>query len=118
VDVIRDLLDTQVRDRQDREMGRVDGVEIECRAGDPPRVTALLVGPSVLAARLHPAIGRWVGAVGQALGLADGRPVRIDPGDVRDWGGDVETDVLLVSSPAGNVERWLRRWLRHVPGGG
>ena len=116
MDVVADLLDAQLLDRQGREMGRVDGIEIEARSGRPPRLTMVLVGPSVLGSRLHPAIGRWIGALGNALGLGEGRPLRIAVGTL-DPEDDLKTEFSLATSAAGNVERWLRGWVRHLPGG-
>ncbi len=77
MDLVRDVLDTQVIDRNGRAMGRVDGISLECRAGKPPRVGALLIGPSALGHRLSPRLGRWVEAIERALGIDKGRPARI-----------------------------------------
>lgn len=56
------LLDEQLIDAEGRRCGRVDDVEL---SGDPPRVTALLVGiglyPRRLPRRLRPAARRLVG---------------------------------------------------------
>src|SRR5437762_7806215 len=60
MDLVRDLLDAQLVDRQDRQIGRVDGVLLEVRDGEPPRVAAMEVGAITLARRLHPALGRWL----------------------------------------------------------
>jgi hypothetical protein len=35
MDVIRDVLDNQIVDRNQRKMGKVDGIVIECRDGEP-----------------------------------------------------------------------------------
>jgi hypothetical protein len=113
--VVSDLLDLQLLDRQGREMGRVDGIEIEARDGRPPRLTAVLIGPSVLGSRLHPALGRWIGAIGAALKLDEGRPIRIDAASLDPH--ELKTELSLASSAAGRVEHWLRRWLRGLPGG-
>ena len=72
MDVVRDLLDKPVLDRDGRAMGRVDGIALEQRAGQPPRVSALLVGPSALGHRLSPRLGRWIEASERALGIAEG----------------------------------------------
>jgi sporulation protein YlmC with PRC-barrel domain len=63
VDVVRDLLDKAVVDRNGREMGRVDGIVLEQEAGQPPRLAAILIGPAALGSRLHPALGRLATAV-------------------------------------------------------
>jgi sporulation protein YlmC with PRC-barrel domain len=63
MDLVRDLLDEKVVDRHGREMGRVDDITLEIRDGAPPLVSAIELGPSVIARRLHPALGRWVTAL-------------------------------------------------------
>jgi sporulation protein YlmC with PRC-barrel domain len=118
VDLVRDLLDKPIRDHDGREMGRVDGIVLERRDGARPRVSALLVGPSVLGSRLHPVLGRWIAAFEIACGIAEGRPIRIDFNDVAEIGDDVKVDVAATDTAAGAVEQIARRWLRRVPGGG
>jgi sporulation protein YlmC with PRC-barrel domain len=117
VDLIRDVLDTAVVDRQGRELGRVDGVVIEAVPGAPPRVAAIEIGPDVLAARLNPLLGRLVAAVETALRIGAGRPVRIPFRDVIDVGTQITVDCVWSESPATIIERRLRRWLRALPGG-
>ena len=41
LDLIRDVLDTQVTDREETKMGRVDGLVLELREGQPPRVVSI-----------------------------------------------------------------------------
>jgi sporulation protein YlmC with PRC-barrel domain len=118
VELVADLLDKLVVDRNGREMGRVDGIAIEVRDGMPPRVAALEIGPSVLGYRLHPAAGRFVAGLEQAFGVADGRPVRIPAGDVLAIGIDVKVDVAIGETGAANVEDRLRRWVAKLPGAG
>ena len=54
MDLVHDLLDKKVVDRNGREMGRVDSIVLDIRAGAPPRVAALEIGPRVLASRISP----------------------------------------------------------------
>jgi len=70
MDLVRDVLDKRVVDRNGREMGRVDRIVLELRDGQPPRVAAFEIGPSALATRVHPRLGRWVEALEHAVGLA------------------------------------------------
>jgi sporulation protein YlmC with PRC-barrel domain len=58
MDLVRDLLDQPVVDRNGRPMGRVDGIVLDLRADAPPRVVSIAIGPAVLGERLHRAIGR------------------------------------------------------------
>jgi sporulation protein YlmC with PRC-barrel domain len=53
--VVHRLLDEQICDSEGRRVGRVDDIELR---GDPPRVTALLVGEGLYARRLPRRLGR------------------------------------------------------------
>jgi sporulation protein YlmC with PRC-barrel domain len=117
VDVVRDILDKPVVDRNGREMGRVDGIVLDQRTGEPPRLSAVLIGPSVLGSRLHPTIGRWVAALERGLGVDQGRPVRVDFDDIKAIDGDVTIDLAIGDTTAGIVEQRLRAWLLKIPGG-
>ena len=116
MDLVRDVLDTQVIDRNGRPMGRVDGISLECRAGKPPRVTALLVGPSALGHRLSPRLGRWVGAIEHAFGIDEGRPARISFQQVLDIARAVKVDLAMSDTALGVVEQKLRRWIVALSG--
>jgi sporulation protein YlmC with PRC-barrel domain len=118
VELVRDLLDKLVLDRNGREMGRVDGIVLELRDGTAPRVAALEIGPSVLGTRLHPVIGRFVAGIEQAFGVAVGRPVRIAFSDVTEIATDIKVDLSIGETAAGNVEQRLRAWIGRIPGAG
>jgi hypothetical protein len=111
MDLIRDLLDKKLVDRNHREMGRVDRIVVEIRDGAPPRVAALEVGPAVLAHRLHPILGRWVAALEFAFGVEQGRPLRISFGEVLDLHDHVKVDLAFGETAAATVEQRLRRWV-------
>jgi hypothetical protein len=76
MDLVRDLLDIQVRDRHHRACGRVDGVVIELRSGEAPVVSAIEMGSAILAKRVHPRLPAWFDLVAAALRLSR-RPVRV-----------------------------------------
>jgi len=117
VDVVRDVLDQLVIDRHGRELGRVDGIILDLHPGEPARLSAILIGPSALGERLHPAIGRWVAAFEYALGIHAGRPVRIEFADVRHVDDSLKVDLAIGETAAGVVEQRLRAWLAKIPGG-
>src|SRR4029077_18401302 len=60
LELARDVLDKQVVDREEIKMGRGDGLLLEVREGEPPRVEAIEMGGVVLAERIHPRLARWV----------------------------------------------------------
>ena len=110
LDLVCDVLDKRVIDRNGRAMGRVDGIALEQRAGQPPRVGALLVGPSALGHRLSSALGRWIAAIERALGIAEGRPARILFKHVLNTEPDVEVDLAVSDTSVDVVEQKLRGW--------
>lgn len=116
MDVVRDFLDKAVIDRNGREMGRVDGIVLDRRAGEPPRLSAILIGASALGERLHPTIGRWVSAIESALGIATERPIRIEVGDIEAIDRKVKTALTIGDTRAGIVEQRVRAWLTKIPG--
>jgi hypothetical protein len=115
MDLIRDVLDKRVVDRNGREMGRVDGIVLEQRPGTAPLVAAIRIGPSVLGNRIHPAIGRWVAALEYGFGIHEGRPVRL-PISALEIAADIKTDVAIGETAAGVVEQRLRKWIGKLPG--
>jgi len=116
VDLVRDLLDKKVVDRNGREMGRVDRIVLDVREGAPPRVAALEIGPSALAARLGARLGRWAAAIEHGFGLDAGRPVRIPIDEVLDVHDHVRIDRAAGETPALEVEQRARRWVASIPG--
>src|SRR5437867_12251005 len=93
MDLIRDVLDNQVVDRNGRNMGRVDGIIGELRPGQPVRVAFMEMGPPTLAGRLHPKLGKWVD---KRMPKVDGRKsgtFRIPWSKVSHVGINVEVDL-------------------------
>jgi len=119
MDLVRDLMDQQLVDREGRNIGRVDDLIVEIRDGAPPRVVAMEIGSVTLARRIHPRLARWWRRFGLRWLPVSIRAVRIPLHTIRDMGIDVELDVdadedrqLL------RGEKWLvRHVLSHLPGG-
>ena len=116
MDVVRELLDTSVVDRDGRPMGRVDGLVLQTEQGRPPRLAAILIGPSVLGERLHPRIGRWVRALEQRLGVHANRPTRVDMSEVADITSKISLRVSIDDTAVDAVEKRVRQWLVKLPG--
>ena|SRR5689334_16266865 len=116
--LIKDVLDNQVVDQQDRKMGKVDGIVIEWRADGPPRLLYIEIGPAPLAARLHPRLGAWVAARLRRFGPARGEPARIPWASVQDTGINVKLNRDADTTTALAWENWLREHIvRRIPGG-
>jgi hypothetical protein len=115
VDLVRDIEDKLVLDRDGREIGRVDRVLLEMRA-DGPHVVALEIGPAVLATRLSARLGRSVAGLEYALGCGDDRPLQVPIQDILATHPHIRIDRAFVDTPAARVEATLRSWLPRLPG--
>jgi sporulation protein YlmC with PRC-barrel domain len=115
MELAREILDQQLVDRNEINMGKVDGVVLELREGKPPRISALLTGGHLLARRLHPrleSLARWL-----TRSCAPGQmePMRIPWEKVMKIGVDVKVDVGADEGMP--WEHWVRdHILRHIPG--
>lgn len=115
--LVHDVLDAQVIDRKQQKMGRVDGLVLELREGEPPRVCELLIGGSVLAER----IGGWMVALvraGSRLFRIEPEVTRIPFEQVRVIGPCLELDLEAQSTNALRTELWLdEHVVCRIPGG-
>jgi sporulation protein YlmC with PRC-barrel domain len=114
MNLVRDVLDKKVVDRNGREMGRVDSIILRVDA-EPPSVLALELGPAVLAARVRPLFGRWVAALEHGFGVNEGRPLRIPFKDVLHVHRQIMIDAAFGETPAATIEQRLRRWVASIP---
>lgn len=121
MDLVRDVLDKQVVDRRRAKMGRVDSIVAELRAGRPPQVVAIEVGPVALARRIGERTARWVAWLAGKIGGAQyAVPCRIAWSRIRSIDVDIEVDVNVVDTTLDDWQRWLRehvverlpRWLQ------
>ncbi len=118
MDVIRDVLDNQLVDRNQRKIGKVDGIIVELREGQPPRLAYLEVGLPVLARRLHPRLEPWIAAIENKWGAKHSEPFRIPWSKVKDIGIDVDVEIDAEETPILAWEKWLReKVIKRIPGG-
>ncbi|HKT59883.1 MAG TPA: hypothetical protein VJQ46_07510 [Gemmatimonadales bacterium] len=109
----RMVLDQQVMDRHDRFMGKVDGIVLEVRPGEPARVSDIVIGGTTLLWRLRRTLARRLEARLGSEGHAD----RIPWKRVLRVGIDVKVDVDAKQSPALHWERWVRdHVIGRIPG--
>jgi sporulation protein YlmC with PRC-barrel domain len=115
VELGRQILDQQLVDSNDLNMGKVDGIVLELRDGRPPRVAAILTGGHLLARRLHPRIESLARWLTRRWGPGPIEPLRIPWSKVKKIGVDVKVDV---SADRGMPwEHWARdHILRWIPG--
>jgi len=116
VDVVRDVLDKSVIDRNGREMGRVDGILIEQQPHQPVHLTALLIGPAALGDRLHPALGRIVRRIEKRFGVDEDRPARIAFADIDQIETRIRLRLTISDTAVAAVEQRLRSWFVRLPG--
>jgi len=120
MDLVRDLLDNQLVDRNQQRIGRIDGIVLELRDGRPPRVLAMEVGFATAARRVHPRFGALVRKLAVRWLPVSMRPVRLSPRLFRDIGVDVEIDIdASTDRRLLRLEKWLRTHVvGRLPGGG
>ena len=110
MDLVRDVLDAQLVDKNGRNIGRVDGILLELRRDKPPRFVAMEVGAVTLVRRIHPRLARWFRALVVRISPVRMTTIRIPPSAFRDVGVDIEIDVDADTDPRFlRVERWLSR---------
>ncbi|HUQ21066.1 MAG TPA: hypothetical protein VM099_15710 [Gemmatimonadaceae bacterium] len=117
IDLVRDVLDKQMLDRNDCELGRVDGIVLEFPENGRPRVAQLQMGGSVLAAR----VGNWatgpVRSIAKRFGPRRLSPVKFPWSKVTKLGRDVHLDVDAKQTAALAWEEWIdKNIIDKVPG--
>ena len=117
MNLTRDILDQQVVDPTGQRLGKVDGVILELRDGEPPRVAAIEIGPVTLTRRIHPRLAEWLGGWLRRHGPRSDGTLRIPWSKVRAIGVDVRVDLIADGTPARAWEEWLREHVvRRIPG--
>ena len=118
LDLARDVLDKQVVDREETKMGRVDGLVLELRGDQPPRVDAIEMGFAVLARRVGPRTERWLEKLRRRFSVRRTARQHVPWQKVEDVNPHhVQVDVRLEETPAFDWERWLRNHVvAKVPG--
>jgi hypothetical protein len=112
MDLIRDVLDNQLVDRNKRRLGKVDGIIAELQPGQPPIVKCIEVGLVAKARRFYPGLAKWLGRWSQ--------PSRIPWTAIIDIGTDVEVapgggETTLLNTLL-NTERRARKIVCKIPG--
>lgn len=116
LDLVRDVLDKQLRGDDKERAGKVDGIVLSIREGEAPRVTFLESGPSVLARRVSRRLGDAIERLESRWGIREG-PLRVPWERVRTTGTDVEVELDVRKSNAFAWERWLRdHVIKKLPG--
>lgn len=119
VNLVRDVLDKILRDRNGRECGRVDGVILRLRQGKPPVVSEIEIGIFTVLRRVNRRLGEWLGSIAPRV-----IPIPIESvtlpldkftheGNSIELPIDAEKDRRLM-----RAEKWLRsNVVDRIPGG-
>jgi hypothetical protein len=118
LELVRDLLDTQLVDADETKMGRVDGIVLAIDDDGPPRIDHLELGFAVLARRVHPRVERWLQSLRRWSVRRSARQV-VPWSSVADINQHhVKLDVKFLDTPAGDWERAARKVVSKMPGAG
>jgi sporulation protein YlmC with PRC-barrel domain len=119
VDLVRDVLDKKLVDREHCEMGRVDGLVMHLGEHSQPRITHIQIGGTTLWTRVHPSLGRLAAKLAGKWGPKRIEPVKIPWSRVVTVGKDVKLDVKARETGAIDWEIWIARHIiERIPGGG
>jgi hypothetical protein len=119
MDLVRDVLDKKLIDREDCEMGRVDGLVMQFGEDSQPRITHIEIGGKTLWMRLHPVFARMAVKLARLWGPKRDGPVRIPWSRVVTTGKQIKLDVEAKDTGAIDWEIWIARHIiERIPGGG
>jgi hypothetical protein len=105
--LVRDLLDNQLVDAEQRNLGRIDGIAIHVAHGKQPRVTHLESGSLILARRLGPRWERLAAFMTRHFGVRNNPVFRVPWEKVTKAGIEIHVDIDGVKSDAFAWEHWL-----------
>jgi hypothetical protein len=115
--LVRDLLDSQLVDRDGEAMGCVDGIVMSWSADAPPRVTHLELGGATLARRLPRPFQGMLGWLAHKLTPRGDEPYRIEVARIMHVGRNIQIDIDAARSAARASERWVRDHITsRIPG--
>lgn len=107
--LVRDILDNQLLDVTNKNAGKVDGIVLEMRPGEPTRVRYVEVGPITLFRRLNRRLGDWFAHIDAHFGEGRGAPIRIPISRVTLDSPSLRLDLAVEKLPVMALERWLRQ---------
>lgn len=117
--LVRDVLDSQMVDRRQRQSGKVDGIVAELRDDGRLVITAIENGLPEAVRRVSPRVGDWIAALGRRWGVRKGEVYRIPFAKIRHTGINVRIDLDAAETPLLAWEQWLRAHIvRRIPGAG
>lgn len=117
MNLIRDVLDQQIIDCNQKKAGKVDGIALEIRDNEPPRVAYLDVGSEPRARRLSRRLERLVRRLRERIHTEPSKPFQIPWADVDKVHISVNLKVDAREYSCFRVENWLREHIiSRIPG--
>jgi hypothetical protein len=117
MNLIRDVLDQQLIDCNDRKAGKVDGIALEIRDNEPPRVAYLDIGSEVRARRISRHLENLVRRLREHIHGAPSQPFQVPWSKVEKVHISVNLNVDATDYSDFRVENWLREHIiRKIPG--
>ena len=119
MDLVRDVMDKKLLDREACPLGRVDGLVMEIGERSQPRITHIQIGGQTLWMRLHPRFARLAMRLAGMWGPKRKGPVMIPWSLVTTVGQDIRLDVKARETGALDWEIWIARHIvERIPGSG
>jgi hypothetical protein len=115
MELVRDILDKEILGRDDVKLGKVDGIVLELRDDEPPRVAFIELGSATFARRIGRRFERWAVMLNRRFRVRRPR-YRIAFARITDYKLDVRVDLEAKHSPAFAWEHWVREHIiRRLP---
>jgi hypothetical protein len=117
--LVAEVLDEQLKDVNDVNAGRVDGIVLELRDGKPPKLAYIEVSPITLLERFSRRLARWYAVrIDRHIEPARGVPFRIPWTRVTRDGPTLRIDLDIRATPIMAIETWLKQHIvSRIPGG-
>ncbi|NKQ86833.1 hypothetical protein ELH72_35770 [Rhizobium ruizarguesonis] len=119
MNLVRDVLDKQVVDKEQHRIGKVDGIVLKLSDDEPPKVAFIEMGSLTLSRRIGLRPYRWMLWICTTRGTeSTARAFRVPWSSVRNVGVDIEVDVDRRETPLERCQDWLRHHvINRIPGG-
>jgi sporulation protein YlmC with PRC-barrel domain len=116
--IVRDVLDKKLYDKDSCMMGRVDGVVLELPEGRQPRMIRMEIGGDILAIRVARWLVRPTRWLREHYGPKRKSEVRINWNHVNRMGRDIHLDIAENETEAMAWEHWMAEHVvSRIPGG-
>jgi hypothetical protein len=106
--LVHEILDKQLKDRNHDNAGRIDGIVLVLRDGQPPLVRYVEVSPITLLSRFSQRLARWYARWDAKVRGDRGAPFRIPWSGISHEGPTLFMSQDVEETPINAIEDWLR----------